>query len=156
MNGGRILIIGYGNEVRGDDGVGLRVAEALEALTLPGVDVVAAHQLTPDLAAPIAEASMVVFADALPSAEDAAVEVFEIRPEPKSGFSLHTGGPSALLALARSVYGRAPKAWCVAIPAVKFDFGFTLTQTARRGVEEAVASIRRLVVEGNRFGEPGR
>ena len=31
------LVIGYGNTLRGDDGVGPRVAEAIEKLNLPGV-----------------------------------------------------------------------------------------------------------------------
>ena len=32
-----ILVIGYGNTLRGDDGVGPKVAEAVAALALPGV-----------------------------------------------------------------------------------------------------------------------
>ena len=31
-----LLVIGYGNTLRGDDGVGPRVAEAVEKLNLPG------------------------------------------------------------------------------------------------------------------------
>lgn len=138
-----IVIIGYGNEIRGDDGAGLRVAEDVESLALPGVRVIACHQLTPDLAEVIAEAGAVFFADAKPVTDDeAAVEIADVGPETKSGFSLHSGSPGGLLALAQALYGRCPPAWCVAIPAVNFDLGQTLTETAKRGVIEAVAAIR--------------
>ena len=58
------LVIGYGNTLRGDDGIGPAVAEAVAALGLPGVRVIVAHQLTPELAADLADAQLVVFVDA--------------------------------------------------------------------------------------------
>lgn len=150
MNQRDILIIGYGNEIRGDDGAGLRVAEAIEALHLPRVRVVACHQLMPDLAEPLSEAGAVFFADAKPAAEGAAIEVFPVLPETKGGFSLHRGSPAGLLALAQALYGRCPPAWCVAIPAVDFNLRETLTDTACRGVAAAVAAIQGRVAELNR------
>ena len=152
MSRDEILVIGYGNEIRGDDGAGLRVAEAIEALHLPGVRVIACHQLTPDLAEPLAEARAAFFADARPAAEGAPIEVFSVLPETKGGFSLHRGSPAGLLALAQALYGRSPPAWCVAIPAVDFDLGETLTETARHGVAAAVAAIKERVAELHRAG----
>jgi hypothetical protein len=49
-----ILVIGYGNTLRGDDGVGPRVAEAIEELNLPGVRTLVCQLLTPEFADPIA------------------------------------------------------------------------------------------------------
>jgi hydrogenase maturation protease len=152
MNRSDILIIGYGNEIRGDDGAGLRVAEALEALRLPGLRVIACHQLTPDLAEPLADARAAFFADARPADEGAPIEVFPVLPEAKGGFSLHSGSPAGLLALAQALYGRCPPAWCVAIPAVDFELGETLTETARHGVAAAVAAIQERVAELHRAG----
>jgi hydrogenase maturation protease len=152
MNLGEILVIGYGNEIRGDDGAGLRVAEALESLRLPGMRVIACHQLTPDLAEPLADARAAFFADARPAAEGGVIEVFPVFAEAKGGFSLHSGSPAGLLALAQALYGRCPPAWCVAIPAVNFDLGETLTETARHGVAVAVAAIQKRVAELERAG----
>jgi len=45
-----ILLIGYGNELRGDDAIGPLVARALAELRLPGTQVLALTQLTPELA----------------------------------------------------------------------------------------------------------
>lgn len=152
MNRDEILVIGYGNEIRGDDGAGLRVAEAIETLHLPGVRVIACHQLTPDLAEPLAGARAAIFADARPAVEKAPIEVFPVLPETKGGFSLHSGSPAGLLALAKALYGRCPPAWCVAIPAVDFNLGETLTATARHGVATAVAAIQERVAELGRDG----
>lgn len=44
----RILLIGYGNPGRGDDGLGPALAAAIEAMELPGVTVEADYQLMVD------------------------------------------------------------------------------------------------------------
>src|SRR5262245_41264787 len=64
-----VLVIGYGNTLRGEDGIGPAVAEEVAARGLPGVRVIVAHQLTPELAADIADARLVVFVDAAVSGE---------------------------------------------------------------------------------------
>ena len=59
-----LLVIGYGNSLRRDDGVGPRVAEAIEELQLPGVRTLVCQLLTPEFADPIARARRVIFVDA--------------------------------------------------------------------------------------------
>ena len=57
------LIIGYGNLLRGDDAVGCRAAYKLEQRFHgdPDVEVIAAQQLTPEMADDIARHSFVLF-----------------------------------------------------------------------------------------------
>ncbi|MFM7313194.1 MAG: hypothetical protein ACKO0M_08520 [Cyanobium sp.] len=57
------LVIGIGNRLRGDDGVGFWLAERAEGLQLP-VKVKAVHQLTPELVDDLAGAARVLFIDA--------------------------------------------------------------------------------------------
>ena len=53
----RCLVIGFGNALRSDDGAGFKAAVLLEAeLSSPTVSVIATHQLTPELAEPVARA----------------------------------------------------------------------------------------------------
>ena len=59
-----LLIIGYGNTLRRDDGVGPKVAEAVAALALPGVRALAYPLLTPELAEAVSQARVVIFVDA--------------------------------------------------------------------------------------------
>lgn len=59
-----IVVIGYGNTLRGDDGFGQLAARLLEARQIQGLEVIASHQLNPELAAWLAEARFAVFLDA--------------------------------------------------------------------------------------------
>jgi hydrogenase maturation protease len=137
------LVIGYGNTLRGDDGVGPRVVEALEALHLPGVRTLACQQLSPEHAAPIARAQSVIFVDA---AMDAPGEVLLRRLEPGDTTQLlaHAADPRTMLALSRDVFGHVPHAWWLTIPAVKLEFNESLTPEAGRCVAEAVEKIQAL------------
>ncbi|CAD5939074.1 Hydrogenase maturation protease [Planktothrix agardhii] len=59
-----ILIVGYGNPIRGDDGIGQAVITELEQLNLMNVRSLSLHQLTPEVAAEMAEVDTVIFVDA--------------------------------------------------------------------------------------------
>lgn len=58
------LLIGYGNTLRSDDGVGPSVVEAIDQRQLLGVRSLTCHQLGPELAADLATAGRVLFVDA--------------------------------------------------------------------------------------------
>lgn len=138
-----ILVIGYGNTLRGDDGVGPRVVEAIGKLNLPGVHTLICQQLSPEHADPVSRARTVIFVDA---AVDAPKEVQwrKLEPGKSSQLMAHAADPSTLLALARDVFGHAPQAWWLTIPAVKLDFSEELTLEAQRGFAEAVEKIKSL------------
>jgi len=138
-----LLVIGYGNTLRSDDGVGAKVAAAVAGQALPGVVALVRHQLTPELAEPISEARAVVFVDA---ATDASTEVQERRLEPADGAQLmaHAADPRSLLALAQQLFGRCPPAWWLTIPVENLQFGEELSPLARRGYQTALEKIRAL------------
>src|SRR5690242_2835552 len=58
------VVIGYGNDIRGDDAAGPLAARAVAAWGAPGVRALAAHQLTPELAEALAAAELAIFVDA--------------------------------------------------------------------------------------------
>jgi hydrogenase maturation protease len=134
------VIIGYGNELRGDDGVGPRAARAVAEWAEPAVRAVAVHQLTPELAAALAEADAVLFIDA--SIEGGEPALIPIRPASKAEHLGHTADPSGLLALAAGVYGRCPRAALLRIPGRRFDFGTDLSTAATDHLEKALDQIR--------------
>jgi len=137
------LVIGYGNTLRSDDGVGPRVAEAVGALRLAGVRTLICQQLSPEHSDLISQAEAVVFVDA---AVDAPREV-QLRPlEPNESTQLmaHAADPRTMLALARDVFGHAPRAWWLTIPAQNLEFSEELSAEARRNCAEAVEKIRLL------------
>jgi hydrogenase maturation protease len=137
-----LLVIGYGNELRGDDAVGPRVANEVAGWKLAGVRTMACHQLTPELADPIAAAGRVIFVDAV-GAFSKEVSICEIAPAaPSSGITTHVVDPQILLRLARQVYGQCPRAWWLTVPVEKLDFGEKLSPLAQRGLHEALEKIR--------------
>jgi hydrogenase maturation protease len=143
LSSGGLLVIGYGNTLRRDDGVGIKVAEAVAALNWPGISVITRHQLTPELAEPLSRAQTVVFADAVAQTPGEA-ELRPIQAAETSRMLAHMADPRALLALSKELYGRVPKAWSLAIPAEDFGFGDILSPHAEAGMRAALALIRNL------------
>ena len=139
----RLLLIGYGNELRSDDGVGPKVAAAVEKLNLPGVRVIACHQLMPELAEIVSHARRAVFVDAAID-EPREVRFRPLQAAESSQLMAHAADPKTLLAMARDLYGRYPEAWWLTIPAVNLEFGEQLSPLARQGFETALARIQAL------------
>lgn len=139
----RLLVIGYGNELRGDDGVGVRLAEALERMKLPSVRVIACRQLTPELAEPVSQAREAVFVDAsLESSAELALRPLE--PASTGQIMAHAADPRTLLALARDLFGHCPSARWLTIPIENTEFGDHLSPLAKRGLARAIQKIERL------------
>jgi hydrogenase maturation protease len=134
----RPLVIGIGNPTRSDDGVGRTVVSELSR-RVPWVNYRAVHQLTPDLAEDIAEASLVVFVDA--SVRATALTVTPVvRTEMTAGSHLTSAG--ALLHLTEMTYGRRPEVTLqVEIPAYELGFGEELSPATAAWAERAIVMV---------------
>jgi hydrogenase maturation protease len=139
----RILVIGYGNELRGDDGLGPKLACAIDALALPDVAVLVCHQLTPELADPLSRAEFAVFIDARIDGSSG-VQLHPLHEPQRASFSPHASDPAALLALSRAVYGVAPHGWWLTLPAVDLGIGEGLSLAAQESFERGLAAFRQL------------
>jgi hydrogenase maturation protease len=136
------LVIGYGNELRGDDAVGPQVARCVSEWNQPEVTGLAVHQLTPELATLLADAETVIFVDASvdPAQSEMSVERLESGSWTTAG---HTSDPPGLLALTETLYDRRPEAWLITVPASDLSFGERLSPMARAGVAAALRQIER-------------
>jgi hydrogenase maturation protease len=150
---GKALIIGYGNPLRGDDGIGQAVAQALaNEAAIDYAHVIVCHQLTPELAECIAAVALVVFVDAAVNIPPGIVDVREIQgASALSPGLVHTADPAALLDLARKLYGRSPQAFLVTVGVSSLELSEGLSEAAAAALPLAVAAVRRLVSE--RLGE---
>jgi hydrogenase maturation protease len=150
------LLIGYGNPLRGDDGVAWAVARAVRAAGAPH-RILTAHQLTPELASDVADADRVVFLDAACDAEPGQVTARPVHPAdgPPHGLTQHAYDPGALLWLARQAHGRAPEeAWLVTVGAGRFDCGEALSPAVEAAVPQACAEALRCLELGPRRYRP--
>lgn len=140
-----VLVIGYGNTLRGDDGIGPAVAADVARLGLPGVRAIAVHQLTPELAADLAETDLVVFVDAAMSGEP--VSVLQLEAVAADSGMTHATDPRGLLALAFAVYGGSPRAWLVTAAGADYGFRDGLSPTGRERSRDALKHVLRLIRE---------
>jgi hydrogenase maturation protease len=142
----RILVIGYGNDLRNDDAVGQRVAERVADWHLPHVHTITTHQLTPEMAERLSTISLGIFVDVYPATEDGSdVRVQEIDDTNVIGSMSHMSNPRSLLALTRALYGYAPPGFWVMVPGREFEVKIALSPVAERGVEVALQEIDHLI-----------
>jgi len=143
----RVLVCGYGNPFRTDDGAGHILAPLIgEFFESRGedVDVRLEHQPLPEQAVEFDEYDLLVFADArVPgscSGEGFVIE--ELSPNPAlEGLNIHSAGPGWLMALASNI-GVAPSpALLVSVEGESFDFGDNLTAECLSRVEKALHSL---------------
>ena len=133
----RLLVVGFGNELRGDDGAGPHIAREVARWGKPGVAALALHQMVPELADRLADVEEVIFVDASVAVDRLTCE--QVKPGgPTIG---HFACPGGLLALTRLVHGRAPSAWLIQIPAKTFDLGDRLSPETERAMAEAIRRI---------------
>ena len=108
----RCLILACGHTLRGDDGVGLWLAEWAEQRfsDQAGVRILADHQWTPELAEDLAHAQSVLFIDCSFASPPGAINFTPVEPaEEGHGKGTHHLDASHLLALARDLYGSVPR-----------------------------------------------
>jgi hydrogenase maturation protease len=153
-----ILVIGCGNPLRSDDGVGRYAARQIAA-TVPQdyVAVLVRHQLTPDLAEQVCKACLVIFIDA--SCEDPPGKIHSRRLAPEAtlpGLLMHHLTPAGLLAFTKSVYGNCPPAVLYSVGARCFEFGEVLSDEVYRCLPELLTRIRRRIIRQTaRSNNPG-
>ena len=104
------LVIGYGNTLRSDDGVGQWVAKQVETWKLPNVRSRSVFQLTPELAKDISQAKLVIFVDAVAdlAQTESDIEIKPLQPEDINISLGHQSDPRSLLYLTQTVYGYVP------------------------------------------------
>ncbi|MGD0036442.1 MAG: hydrogenase maturation protease [Bacteroidota bacterium] len=138
----KVLVIGYGNTLRGDDAAGVHAAELI-AKRHPEIICVRVHQLMPELAEQIAECDVVFFVDAQEDVTQ--VNARLIAPSVKTDQPrTHFISPESLLALSQQLYQHLPaKAYVVGIPASQFEFSEKLSTQTDQAMHECVAIVEK-------------
>ncbi|HEX7105063.1 MAG TPA: hydrogenase maturation protease [Acidothermaceae bacterium] len=146
----RPLVVGYGSAMRGDDAVGWYVADllALER-RFADVDVLAVHQLTPELAADFAAASRVVLVDAADDGDEpGTVHVTEVAPDHgDAGVFSHHVDAAALVALTDELYGDAPPTTMVTVSLDSVRHDERLSTPVASAIPDLLAIVTRLSLE---------
>jgi len=141
----RVLVIGWGNPARGDDGLAWHALKQLAAGPLgEDVAVLLRHQLTPELAERVLPAERVIFVDA--SAQQPPGQIRCRRLSPAAGepaFFSHHLAPGTLLALTQTLFGRCPEAFSLSVGGADFSFSDALSPRVRNSLPRLLRCIRR-------------
>ena len=143
----KILLIGIGNNCRGDDGLGWKFIELVESMGLDFIDREYRYQLQVEDAALISEYDVVYFVDAT---YEKAEQGFELRPciaRAEEQVSSHAQSAEAILQLANNLYHKFPEAWVLAIAGESWELETTLSKTAEKNLVEAVSFLTELFME---------
>ncbi|HEU68792.1 MAG TPA: hydrogenase maturation protease [Candidatus Acetothermia bacterium] len=132
-----ILLIGLGHPLRRDDGVGLWVASRLPEAD--DLKVLGVQELTPELIPQVATADLVIFVDARVGSGPVRWE--RVRAGELAALT-HAFTPHGLLAWAERLFGHAPPAWLVTVPARDLSLGEGLSPRTRRAAEALVGRLR--------------
>jgi hydrogenase maturation protease len=141
-----VLVIGYGNPLRGDDGFGWHAAQSLDQDEPGGaLEVIACHQLTPELAEPVSRARLVIFIDAERGEVPGQCSCQAVEPQRSTAASLsHQCDPSTLLTWAQTLYGTCPPAVLLCVTGQSFAHEEELSPALRAALPAVQAKVHEL------------
>jgi hydrogenase maturation protease len=144
-----VLVIGFGNPAREDDGLGPAAAEMVEKAAISGVTVDTDYQLSVEHAADAAEFPKVVFVDASVDGEEP-FTVKTVEGVVTESFSSHSVSPQQVIGLAKSLFGKTPKGFLLGIRGYSFEmFREELSDRARGNLHAAVRWLVEALKHGN-------
>jgi hydrogenase maturation protease len=133
----KTLIIGIGNDGRGDDGLGWLFADRFVDGT--EADVAHRYQLQIEDAALVSGYDRVVFADASIEDMEQGFSFDKCRPAPSLHFSTHKVDPATILWLAGKLYDRAVEGYVLGIQGYSWELHQGLSDRAAHNLEGAFA-----------------
>jgi hydrogenase maturation protease len=135
-----VLVLGYGNPGRQDDGLGPALAAAIDELGLPNLTAFDNYQLNIEDAIDVAAHDVVWFVDAAKNGPSP-YAVRDVSPASAVEFTSHIVRPEAILAIARQCYGGEPQAFLLAIRGYEFEFIEALTPGATDNLRAALSML---------------
>jgi hydrogenase maturation protease len=151
----RILLYGYGNPGRQDDGLGNQFIEMMEEWitknNIEGIELDSNYQLNIEDADAISDKDIVVFIDA--SVED--INDFYIdKVDPSNAkveFTMHAVSVGFVVSLCNQLYDKYPEVYLLHIKAYEFDFGEGLTEKATKNLDKAVVFMQNKLANKEKF-----
>ena len=156
-NSTKILIYGYGNPGRADDGLGVAFSEAIETWIkdkkIENVSCESNYQLNIEDAEIISNFDVVFFADA--SLEEiSSVNITKVTPsKSKIEFSMHAVSPAYVLDLCNLIYNVTPSAWLIHIKGYDWDFREGFSKNAQHNLEKALDLIKPYILDTKKIAE---
>jgi hydrogenase maturation protease len=144
MGSPRILVFGYGNPSRGDDGLAPALLDLLDG---NGCDCLTDFQLQVEHALDLKDRELVLFVDASVSCPTP-FQLARLAPARDPSYTTHAVSPSAVLEVYRRLHGeQPPPCYLLSIRGDRFELGEGLSPAALVRLEQAQDLIARLLAE---------
>jgi len=145
----QILIYGYGNPGREDDGLGIELIKRLEEWSkqsgIPGIEFDSNYQLNIEDAETISAKDLVVFVDA--STEE--IEDFiltEVTGEKDVSFTTHAASPGYIVKLCADLFGKSPKVLLLHIKGYQWEFKEGVSIRAENNLQKALGFMKEYLI----------
>ena len=158
----KIILVGYGNPDRGDDGVAWHLLQAVlnhfgcVSDDLFSSDIVSACQnvdiwfnlqLLPEMADTIADYDQAIFIDAHTGEIEEGVCFLPLQPAFQNSPFTHHFTPASCLALAESLKGHYPASWMLSVRGYQFAFNRDLSLETQKLLTQAFQILRQEFLE---------
>lgn len=144
----RILVYGYGNPGRQDDGLGIEMVQMVQKWidrhSLVCMTSENNYQLNVEDAETISQMEIVVFVDATQDENIHEYKFSKIDPsDDQIEFSMHAVSPEYVLGLSNKLFKKMPETYVLAIRGYEWDFKEELSHNARLNLEQAYQFLTR-------------
>ena len=140
-----VCIVGVGNSLRSDDGIGHYVCRCIEIMNLPDVETLIVHQLEVEMIEKFLMYELIIIADGSVKQND--VEIFRVDEQVAATTSSHHVSAAALQHLAALLYDRKLPLYVCAVKGETFDFGEKISVAGKKRADQAANKILALVNE---------
>jgi len=138
------LVICIGNTLRCDDGFAWHVADELLRQYGESLQVLKVLQLTPELAEAISGVEQVIFLDAAAHGEPGTLTCDPVTSSESDLRYSHDFTPATIIQMAKTLYGRRPKAFLICAAGKVFEHGENLSPEIASTIPAAVAKVREI------------
>ena len=127
----KVLLVGFGNEYRRDDGLGIRLLDLVD----DEIQKIKIQELSIDILDDIKNFEVVIFVDAALEGED--INFRKIEKEPKFSPLTHHLSPEELLIWAENINKKNYEFYLLSIRGYDFDFGEEISKEGERNLLKA-------------------
>ena len=135
-----VLVYGYGNRGRGDDGAGIYLTDTLREKQYQDCFITQAFQLNVEDALLIAEYSLIIFVDAACNLSQP-FRFSRLKAAPVIEFTTHAMHPSSVLALCNELYQKDPPCYMLEIAGHCWEMKEALSWETEEACKSALKHI---------------
>jgi hydrogenase maturation protease len=140
-----ILIVGVGNILRSDDGIGAFVIQKISELKLPAVELQVTHQLHLESIEKFLDYEKIIVVDAACIGADYDFQKIELTSTDPTLSSSHHLSLQLLLALSKKLYNHDTDLFLCSIKGINFEIGETISPQVHSCVPYVLGLISREV-----------